>query len=38
MLARGSIKVAANTRDVPYPSLIKVWLQEKAHTRFVLRV
>jgi len=38
MLARESIKVAANTRDVPYPSLIKVWLQEKAHTRWVLRV
>ena len=26
-----SIKVAANTRDVPYQSLIKVWLQEKLH-------
>ena len=24
-----SIKVAANSRDVPYQSLIKVWLQEK---------
>lgn len=24
-----SIKVAANARDVPYRSLIKVWLQEK---------
>ena len=24
-----SITVAANARDVPYPSLIKVWLQEK---------
>jgi predicted DNA binding CopG/RHH family protein len=24
-----SIKVAANMRDVPYQSLIKVWLQEK---------
>lgn len=24
-----SIKTAANARDVPYPSLIKVWLQEK---------
>ena len=24
-----SIKAAANARDVPYPSLIKVWLQEK---------
>ena len=28
-----SIKVAANARDVPYQSLIKVWLQEKLHTR-----
>jgi predicted DNA binding CopG/RHH family protein len=27
----GSIKVAANARDVPYQSLIKVWLQEKLH-------
>ena len=27
-----SIKVAANTRDVPYQSLIKVWLQEKLHS------
>ena len=26
-----SIKVAANARDVPYQSLIKVWLQEKVH-------
>ena len=26
-----SIKAAANTRDVPYQSLIKVWLQEKLH-------
>jgi predicted DNA binding CopG/RHH family protein len=26
-----SIKVAANSRDVPYQSLIKVWLQEKLH-------
>jgi hypothetical protein len=25
----GSIKTAANARDVPYQSLIKVWLQEK---------
>ena len=25
------IKVAANARDVPYQSLIKVWLQEKLH-------
>ena len=24
-----NIKVAANKRDVPYQSLIKVWLQEK---------
>jgi predicted DNA binding CopG/RHH family protein len=24
-----SIKLAANARDVPYQSLIKVWLQEK---------
>lgn len=24
-----SLKVAANARDVPYQSLIKVWLQEK---------
>jgi len=24
-----SIKVAANARNVPYQSLIKVWLQEK---------
>jgi predicted DNA binding CopG/RHH family protein len=24
-----SIKMAANVRDVPYQSLIKVWLQEK---------
>jgi predicted DNA binding CopG/RHH family protein len=27
-----SIKVAANSRDVPYQSLIKVWLQEKLHS------
>jgi predicted DNA binding CopG/RHH family protein len=27
-----SIKVAANVRDVPYQSLIKVWLQEKLHS------
>lgn len=26
-----SIKSAANSRDVPYQSLIKVWLQEKLH-------
>jgi predicted DNA binding CopG/RHH family protein len=24
-----AIKAVANARDVPYPSLIKVWLQEK---------
>jgi len=28
-----SIKTAANSRDVPYQSLIKVWLQEKLHSR-----
>ena len=28
-----SIKAAANSRDVPYQSLIKVWLQEKLHSR-----
>ena len=28
-----SIKSAANSRDVPYQSLIKVWLQEKVTTR-----
>ena len=28
-----SIKVAANARDVPYQSLIKVWLQEKLRAR-----
>jgi len=27
-----SIKAATNARDVPYPSLIKVWLQEKLHS------
>ena len=27
-----SIKAAANSRDVPYQSLIKVWLQEKVRT------
>lgn len=27
-----SIKNAANARDVPYQSLIKVWLQEKLHS------
>ncbi len=26
-----SIKMAAHARDVPYQSLIKVWLQEKLH-------
>jgi predicted DNA binding CopG/RHH family protein len=26
-----SIKAAANSRDVPYQSLIKIWLQEKIH-------
>lgn len=26
-----SIKVAASARDVPYQSLIKVWLQKKLH-------
>lgn len=26
-----SIKVAANARDVPYQSLIKIWLREKLH-------
>jgi predicted DNA binding CopG/RHH family protein len=28
-----SIKAAANARDVPYQSLIKVWLQEKLHNK-----
>ena len=28
-----SIKTAANARDVPYQSLIKVWLQEKLHSQ-----
>jgi predicted DNA binding CopG/RHH family protein len=28
-----AIKVAANARDVPYQSLIKVWLQEKVRSR-----
>jgi predicted DNA binding CopG/RHH family protein len=28
-----SIKVAANARDVPYQSLIKVWPQEKLHSQ-----
>ncbi len=27
-----SLKVAANSRDVPYQSLIKVWLQEKLNS------
>lgn len=27
-----SIKAAANSRDVPYQSLIKVWLNEKLHS------
>ena len=27
-----SIKAAANSRDVPYQSLIKVWLREKLHS------
>lgn len=27
-----SIKAAANARDVPYQSLIKVWLQEKVQS------
>ena len=27
------IKVAANKRDVPYQSLIKIWLAEKSGTR-----
>jgi predicted DNA binding CopG/RHH family protein len=26
-----SIKIAANSRDVPYQSLIKIWLSEKIH-------
>lgn len=28
-----TIKAAANARDVPYQSLIKVWLQEKVEQR-----
>ncbi|MGD0959764.1 MAG: BrnA antitoxin family protein [Methylomonas sp.] len=28
-----SIKAAANSRDVPYQSLIKIWLQEKVANR-----
>lgn len=28
-----SIKAAANARDLPYQSLIKVWLQEKLNSR-----
>ena len=27
------IKVAANRRDVPYQSLIKIWLSEKVNSR-----
>lgn len=27
-----TIKAAANARDVPYQSLIKIWLQEKAQS------
>lgn len=27
-----SIKAVANARDVPYQSLIKVWLQKKLHS------
>lgn len=27
-----SVKIAANARDAPYQSLIKVWLQEKLHS------
>ena len=27
-----AIKIAANARDVPCQSLIKVWLQEKLHS------
>lgn len=27
-----SIKIAANKRDVPYQSLIKIWLSEKIET------
>ena len=28
-----SIRLAANSRDVPYQSLIKLWLQEKLETQ-----
>ena len=28
-----SIRLAANSRDVPYQSLIKLWLQEKLQDR-----
>ena len=28
-----SLRVAANARDVPYQSLIKVWLQEKLRSQ-----
>ena len=31
--APAAIKTAANARDVPYQSLIKVWLQEKVQRR-----
>lgn len=27
-----SLKAAANSRDIPYQSLIKVWLTEKLHS------
>jgi len=30
-----SIKAAANSRDMPYQSLIKVWLQEKFHSQWI---
>lgn len=28
-----SIKIAANARDVPYQSLMKIWLQEKVDNK-----
>jgi predicted DNA binding CopG/RHH family protein len=28
-----AIKAAANARDVPYQSLMKIWLQEKLHSK-----
>jgi predicted DNA binding CopG/RHH family protein len=31
-----AIKAAANARDVPYQSLIKVWLQEKVESQCAL--